>query len=276
NAILNRGLFYFLENPVLLQELPAAKPLETNYEKLFTTTSLLRIRRKDTTATLFGGTDHPIIIASGRSNSPNFFSFRKGQAILKYMRLSTQFFSMGYFYSEGMRKEGDRYILHKKLEAPYYQPLPKHLRNKDGAYAHSPSTDGRFWNIMDFANRPVSNLKTLETSIIFTEKNGAVELECSVTGLNDVAVTIELCFHSDGKVSGVGAPVGDNYFLEQGMGAFTAGEDTIHFGPGVVTHRSISNLEGEKYSTHFGTLRTPGVHVYLTGTTPFKHTIRFS
>ena len=274
--VLDKSLFYFLEKEVLQKQLPAASGLPDSYEKLFTTSQLLRIRRKTITTTLFGGVDWPLIIASGRSNSPDFFSYRKGEAILKYMRLSCNFFSMGYFYSEGIRKEDNKYVLHKKLEVPYYQPLPKDKRNSQGDYKLTPSIDDRFWNKMDFKNRPISNVKTLETTITFIEINGTVELNFHITGLKDVPVVLELCFMEGGKLRGVS--VGDNQdsFLEKDYAEYQLGNDTIRFGPGTVTHKSITDLEGERYATHFGSLRTKGMHVYLTGVTPFKHKLTFS
>jgi hypothetical protein len=274
--ILNRGLFHFLEEELLQQTLPTASTLPVNFEKLFTTSQLLRIRRGDTTATVFGGVDWPVIIASGRSNSPNFFAYRKGKAILQYVRLSTGFFSMGYFYSEGIKKAGNKYILHKKLEVPYYQPMPKALRKANGDYSLSPSIDNRFWNKMDFKKRPVSNVKTLDTTITFTEKNGTCELTFQVTGLDRIPVTIELCFDESGTLTNVTGPEDNNFFLENGMGKFEKDGDSITFGPGTVADKTIRGLEGERYSTHFGSLRTAGKHVYLTGVTPFTHTLNFS
>lgn len=274
--ILNRLLFTFLEDPLLQKELPAASPLPLNYEKLFRQANLLRMRRGPVTATLFGGVDWPLVIASGRSNSPNFYAFRKGNAVLKYMRLSTSFFSTGYFYSEGIQKVGNSYVLHKKLDVPYYQPLLKNKRNAKGDYKLSPSIDDRFWNKMDFSNRPVSNVKTLQTTIRFSDKAGSNELLFEVSGQPGVAVTIELCFQEGGKLTGVAEGANQNFFLEQGMGEYTWGNDTIRFGPGTVRHKTIINLEGERYSTHFGSLRTPGMHVYLTGVTPFSHSLTFS
>jgi hypothetical protein len=274
--VLERSLFYFLESETLQQTLPAAAPLNDNYEQLFTTSHLLRIKRKDTTITLFGGIDWPLIIASGRSCSPDFFSYRKGEAVLKYMRLSSGFFNMGYFYSEGIKKEGSKYILHKKLEVPYYQPLPKNKRNKKGDYLLSPSIDNRFWNRMDFKNRPVSNVKTLNTTIVFTENNGTAEMEIHINGLEDVPVTLELCFNEGGTFTGTTEGGKGNYFLENDFGTYTYGSSEIHFGPGAVTHKFIESLEGERYSTHFGTLKTAGMHVYITGKTPFKHSVKFS
>jgi len=276
NEVLNKALFHFLEEPLLQEALPVPALLNDNYEKLFTTSHLLRIRRGSTTTTVFGGVDWPIIIASGRSNSPNFFAYRKGKAILKYARLSSGFFAMGYFYSEGIRKDGSKYILHKKLAVPYYQPLPKNLRNSKGDYQLSPSIDDRFWNKMDFKDRPVSNVKTLETTVSMSETNGANELTFSVKGLADVSVTIELCFLEGGKLSGVTTAEDGNNFLENGMGNYEFAGDSIQFGPGTVAGKSITGLEGERYSTHFGSLRTEGMHVYITGTTPFDHKLVFS
>ncbi len=274
--ILNKGLFNFLEDSLLQQPLPESVAASDQYEKLFTTSQLLRIRKGSTTATLFGGVDWPLIIASGRSCSPDFFSYRKGNAVLKYMRLSTSFFGMGYFYSDGLKKEGSKYILHKKLTAPYYQPLPKNVRNSKGDYKLGPSTDGRFWNKMDFEHRPVSNVKTQDTAIVFTEANGAVQLAISVSGQAGVPVTIELCFGEGGTITGVTTPVNGNSFLAAGGGEYTRGGDTIRFGPGVMDHKKITDLEGERYSTHFGSLRTEGMHVFITGITPFTHTLSFS
>lgn len=274
--VLQKDLFHFMENPLLQKELPVATTPPVNYEKYLPTTKILRIRRGDQSTTLFGGIDWPLIVASGRSNSPDFYSYRKGNAILKYLRLSTNFFGMGYFYSEGIKKEGSKYILHKKLNIPYYQPLPKNLRKKNGDYKLSPSIDDRFWNKMDFSNRPVSNIKTLDTIITFSENGNKNELDFKVTGLNGVQVTIELCFLEGGVLSGVTQNTDGNNFLETGMGKYEYGTDSILFGQGSAAHKIIKNLEGERYSTHFGTLRTEGMHVYITGVTPFSHTLTFS
>ncbi|MEO6001258.1 MAG: hypothetical protein ABIN89_30685 [Chitinophagaceae bacterium] len=273
--IISNSLFHFLENELLQEKLPVSTTLPVNYEKLFTSSKLLRIRRGNITSTLFGGVDWPLIIASGRSNSANFFSYCNGKAILKYMRLSTNFFNTGYFYSDGLKKEENKYILYKKLEVPYYQPLPKNLRIASGDYKLSPSVDERFWNKMDFQHRPLSNVKTMETTITLLETNGRNDVSFLVNGPSGIAVTIELCFNEGGKLSGVTTPGNGNSFLENGDGKYEFDGDAIQFGPGAVTHKMINNLEGERYSTHFGTLRTEGMHVYLTGVTPFNHTLTF-
>jgi hypothetical protein len=129
---------------------------------------------------------------------------------------------------------------------------------------------------MDFKNRPVSNVKSLDTAVSMEEKNGVCELTFDVTGQPGVPVTIELCFGQNGKLSGVVNGEDGNSFLEKGMGVYECEGDTIYFGPGSLTHKTVKGLEGERYSTHFGTLKTKGMYVYLTGTTPFNHKISFS
>ncbi len=271
--ILNDLLVTFLEEPLYKKPLPSPKTPPVTFEKFFETTNLVRIRRNNTATTIFGGNDFPIIIASGRSNSPNFFAYRKGEAILKYMRLSTDFFNTGYFHSQGVTYSGGRYVLHQTFNAPYYQPLPAKFKKADGDYKLSPSTDGRFWNKMDFEHRPQSNVKTLDVTVSVAEKEGTNELTFTVKAIEGVHVTIELCFKEGGNLTGVRKVEGaaENYALEGGSGIYTFGNDSIKFGPGVFKHTKLTGLEGELYSTHFGSLRTPGLHVYLTGVTPFEH-----
>lgn len=275
DVVLKQSLCFFMEDPLLVKPLPPSGVLATNFEKLFSTSNLLRIRRAQTTTTLFGGIDWPINIISGRSNSPDFYAFRKNDAVLKYLRLSTNFFSMGYFYSDGIKKEGESYVLYKKEEVPYYQPLPPGLRRADGDYKLSPSVDSRFWNCMDYSERPVSNVKTLETKVTFGEKNGRNELIFSLTGSDKITVVIELCFREGGVLSGVTQGADGHNFLVGQQATYSYGKDSIRFGPGGGAPVVIEDLAGERYSNHFGNLHTPGMHVYITGTTPFQHTLRF-
>jgi hypothetical protein len=95
--------------------------------------------------------------------------------------------------------------------------------------------------------------------------------------MEGIAVTIELCFKEGGRLTGMTAlnDPDNNQFLEKGYGRYEYKGDAIDFGPGAIAGKKITNLEGERYSTHFGSLRTKGMHVYLTGVTPFEHTLSF-
>ncbi len=271
DQILSRALLDFMENTDLKNELPKQKTVSNDFEKFFVQAGLARIRHGNTSMTIFGGNDKPIIVSSGRSSNPNFLTYRKGSAILKYMRLSTSFFRMGYFSSDGLTKEGQKYVLKEIKEAYYYQPMPEGSRKADGDYKLSQSIDGRFWNKMDFDSREKSNVQKLITIVEITENNGILNLDFKVDGSPDVAVTIEMCFNEGGILSGA-EMIGDtDYLLKSGSGEYSMGDDVIKFGPGKNEHQRINRLESEQYSYHQGSLRTDGVHVYLTGYTPFNH-----
>lgn len=273
NETLSGSLLFFMENSELQQQISNESKLENNFEKFFALSNLARIRREKTAITLFGGNDKPLMIVSGRSSNPNFLMYRKGDAILKYMRLSTSFFRMGYFSSDGIVKEGNKYILTETKEADYYQPLAQEFLKADGDYKLSPSQDGRFWNKMDFDSRTKSNVKKQITVIEISENNGTLNLDFKVDGPPNVEVTIEMCFKEGSSISGATMDEKGNYFLNSGLGKLTKGADTIEFGSGKVEHQNVNNLDSEEYTYHQGSLRTDGVHVYITGFTPFRHTM---
>lgn len=270
-------LYYFLENNVLQKEMPIGL-LSTTYEKFYREISLVRKRNQDTSSYLFAGADWPIIIASGRSTNPNLFAFRKGKAILNFVRISTSFFSIGYIRGKGIEKTETGYRIYQQFEAPYYQPLPNEYKKSNGDYALSQSTDGRFWNKMDFEHRPQSNIQRLESEIIYEEKENKNFLHFKIKAPDGVKIVIELCFDENGTLKNC-SPTEEfpnDFFLKSGYGQFSNGNDTITFGPALHQHEWTTELEGEMYSTHFGTLKTKGNYVYLTGICPFEYTLVIS
>ena len=126
-----------LAYPDLTGVLPGpAEPL-TEYVRFFRGSQLVRIRRGDTTASIFGGTDwhnrrqdsvgrQTSIreIASGLSTNPTFFKLRKGAAILESVRMSPRFFSTGHFRSDGVSAYRGGWRLYDRVEVPYHLPLP--------------------------------------------------------------------------------------------------------------------------------------------------------
>ena len=250
--------------------------IENDFEQFFAVSNLARIRRGKTSITLFGGNDKPVIIVSGRSSNPNFLMYRKGDAVLKYLRLSSSFFRMGYFSSDGIEKLGNKYILKETKVGDYYQPLAPEFRKEDGDYELSESKDGRFWNKMDFDNRIVSNVKIQTTVIEIEENNGELSLDFKVDGPPNVEITIEMCFKEGTQIAGASLGEKGNYFLKSGNAQLSMGTDSIQVGPGLVEHINVNNLDSEEYTYHQGSLHTDGVHVYITGFTPFHHKMTLS
>lgn len=271
--VLGQSLIFCMEDPLLLRPLPDAGDIATSFTKVFSGSALVRMRRGDRSATIFGGNDRPFIVGSGRSTNPTFFSYRKGGAILESMRLSTSFFNTGYVRSDGVQAIGDTFLLSERKEASYYQPLPPGRRDPRGEYPFAESTDGRFWSKMDFASRERTTF-VLESAITIEEHQGGFDLHFTVDGPTEVEVTIELCFRAGGTLDGaIPAQEKDDHFLKDGMGRYRVGTDVIEFGPGMHTHADLRTMDGEEYATHFGTVKGKGVHVYVTGKVPFDHTI---
>jgi len=267
----------FLEEPLLRKPLPSGGRIPSDYARVFPASGIARIRRGAVSATVYGGSDWPMGVASGLAANPTFFSFRKGAAILDSVRMAANFFSQGVFRSEGLRAEENRYTLHQRFEVPYYQPLPREHRNPRGDYALTPARDFRFWSKLDFPRRPMSNIQTLDQKVVVVERQGAFELHFEITGHERVPVTVELAFRPGGQLHGalqeVVARGGDRaYLLREGAGQYRAGGDAIEFGPGEGAHLWF-NLAGPSYTAHGAPLVTPGTRVYLTGYTPFRRVL---
>ena len=270
-SILSDSLVAFLEEASLQKQLPSQSLLNHDYEMFFATSSLARIKRGKTAITLFGGNDKPLLVVSGRSSNPNFLMYRKGEVVLNYMRLSSSFFRMGYFSSDGIEKKGNKYVLKETKQADYYQPLSSEYIKSDADYTLSESKDGRFWNKMDFEHREVSNVKKQTTVIEIEEINGQLTLDFKVDGPPNVEITIEMCFNEGTQIEGATLANKGNYFLKSNEAKLLMGSDQLLIGPGLIEHENVNNLDSEVYSYHKGTLRTEGVHVYITGFTPFHH-----
>jgi hypothetical protein len=265
-----------LDRPDLARELPAVKALPTDFEHHDESCGLVRVRRGERTASIFGGTDLPEVhaIASGLSTNPTFFKMRKGAAILDSLRLAPQFFSLGPFRSEGLEREKDAWRLSAEVRAAFHQPLPRRHRRKDGLY---PLTDdGRFWSAMDFPHRP-KEYRALRTEILVREtKDGGWDLTFDVSQ-SAVPLAVELCFRRGGKLSGEGlepvAGADDTYQLVSGDATYTVGTDTITFGPGNGKGGKQPPVvdPGERYTWMNGSLTPNGIRVLITGRSPLTY-----
>ena len=237
-------LNHYLEDPSQWKELPPDKTLPTNYVKSFPYSGLVRIRKENWDATIL-------------SNNAGWLTFHKGNAVLQAMRIATSFFGKGQFDSMQIKQEGDSFILNKKLEGAYFQPFEPKFISPDGDLAKMPKS-----------NRKQSNVQYLDTTIRITPMNNGIEVDISITGTDKVPVSMELILREGGKFEGVES-IQNNplaYVLKAKQGTYTVGSDTINFGPGKFEHTGYQ-LRGA-----LPKMSTPTV--YLTGITPFKHTIQ--
>lgn len=239
-------LDYFLSDPALWTSLPSRKALPVDYVKTFPNSGLVRIRRNNRDCTLI-------------ANNPVWFTFMKGEAVLQGMRFATSFFGKGQFQSEQIVENGNSWELTQKLEGPYFQPYPKESIDPDGD-----------WEKMPRANRPQSEIQTLDTKISIRETNDGMEVEISTIGTERVPFAIELIFRPGGTLQAATKIENskDSWLLKEGNGKYSFKNDTITFGPGVALHKNIA-LRGS-----LPAMDAPSV--YLTGFTPVKHVIKFS
>ncbi len=278
-----------LAYPDITAVLPGPPQPPTRYSRLFRGSQLVRIRRDNTAASIFGGTDWHNSrvdseggrtsireIASGLSTNPTFFKLIKGAAILESVRMSPRFFSTGHFRSDGVDAVGAGWRLHDRVRVPYHLPLPQRYRRRDGDYQLG--SEGRFYSKMDFPHRP-KDYQVLDTTITIRQLgDAAFDLAFDVDG-PATSLTIELCFRSGGSLTGVVPAGGDgNFQLVSGVGSYTVGADTIRFGPGNGSGlgQPVAMDPGEKYTYLGGSLVPAGQRVYITGEVPFRYTLSLS
>ncbi len=299
----NSPLALLLDWPDLAGPLPAETPLPAAYARVFPLSAQVRLKRGPFTATVFGGTDwyEGLGVGSGLSSNPTFFKLRKGAVILDSVRMTPAFFSTGFFLSEGLRTESGAYVLWQDLAVPYHHPLPVDQRRADGQYPleadmGSQGVRGRFFSRMAFAQRP-KHFVSLRSRVTVSDVPEGFDLHFEIDGQPGVSVTIELAFRAGGTLTGVlpgtspdgpgaagadrnrGGPanpadVANTHLLKSGYARYQVGTDHLDFGPGVF-HRPPGRMEGETFTWVGGNLRTEGERVYLTGVTPFRHTLTF-
>jgi hypothetical protein len=234
-----------LEYPELAGPLPEAGPLPDDYEKLLPAIGLARIRRGSYDAT---------VVLSGNSR---FLSLRGSGAVVQAVRFATSFFGKGQFDPQSGAKEGKGYSLRQSLEAPYYQPL-------DPPQRVTPAN----WSALR-SHRKVSQVCRLEQTAFVEETHGGFAVRIESRGTPGVPLAVEISLREGGKLEGCRpAPrQADAWILEKDFATYRVNGGAIRFGPGAAPHLQ-TQLRGTE-------AKLPGTSVYITGYTPFTHTIRF-
>jgi hypothetical protein len=234
-----------LEYPELADDLPASATLPDNYEKLFPGIGIARIRR--------GGRDATVVL----SGNNRILSMRGNGAVVQAVRFASAFFGKGQFAPQSGAKQGNGYILRQSLTAPYYQPV-------DPPQRVTPAN----WSAMR-ALRKQSQVCRLEQAAFVEETTGGFALRVESHGTPGVPVAVEISLRPGGKLEGCRpAPrQPDGWILEKDFATYRVEGGAIRFGPGSAPHLE-TQLRGAEP-------KLPGVSVYITGYTPFTHTIRF-
>jgi hypothetical protein len=234
-----------MEYPELAQPGPAHAAIPEFYERPFPALGIARIRRGLTSATLILG------------GSSRFVALRRGEAVINAVRFASAFFGKGQFVPERAEKRGDGYVFTQSLRADYMQPLdrPRRIGPPDWAAAR--------------AERRRTEVCRLEQSATVTERANGFRVRIQAHGTSDVPVAVEINLREGGRLEGcIPAPrVQDGWLLPAGQATYRAGQDEMRFGPGLALHRYTQVRMAEE--------KLPGPSVYLTGYTPFDHTLEF-
>ncbi len=231
-----------LEYPELAGPLPESAPLPDDYERTFPLVGLARIRR--------GPRDATMVL----KDSSRFFSLRNGAAVIDGVRFAASFFGKAQFVPASATSEAG-YVFRQSLDAPYYQPLPRRVTYRNWAALRE--------------TRAKTQVCRLEQIATVTELQGGFQLRVESHGANGVPLAIEIGFREGGTLEGCRpAPHAEAaWLLERGFGIYRVGGDAIRFGPGAAPHL-LTQLRGAEP-------KLPGPSVYITGYTPFDHTVRF-
>jgi hypothetical protein len=244
---ITRYISNLMEDPIFKEDVIKASKIPDDYFRRFSYSGVFRIRRSDT--------DISVI-----ERNPTFLSYMKGNAVLQSIRLASAFFgSRGQFISEHAELNGNTIMLSKSHTHGYYQPYPEDKRRGDGD-----------WHQMARKERAMSELQTMHYRVEISETNGKVAIDIEIDGTPYVPVSLEMSFRPGGELTGVTADknLDDSYFLENGTGQYRHGKNSITFGPGVAEHK-WAEIRGMLPKQH-------GKSVYLTGYTPFRHTLELS
>jgi len=241
------GLSMLMAFPELLEPLVEPKAPDENYEKEFRALEIARVRRGARSATL---------MLRGDSR---FFSLRHGDAVISAVRFASAFFGKGQFIPRQWAKDGKSYVLKQTLNGPYFQPLDPPHKVAAGE-----------WNEMrpERQRTEVCFLDQMAT-ITETEKGFRVRMQSFGTAGVPVAVEVAVRGTQGLKMDGlIAAPsVTDGFLLPAGQATVQAGAHTIRFGPGKQVHQ-YTQVRGAE-------AKMSGGSVYITGNTPFDHTLEF-
>jgi hypothetical protein len=239
-AIANRytdtaaSLSTLMEYPEMLAPLPSFVAPPDNYTREMNALGIVRFRRGPQSSTVLAG-------------QPTFFATRNGGAVIEGVRFASAFFGKGQFSAPQVEKQGERYVLRQRLEAGYYQPLQPAQR-----------VTSANWSSLR-AKRQQTQICTLDQIAELTQTPAGFRIRIQASGTAGVPVAVEINLRDGGKLEGC------DEILSSGYATYTTPDASLRFGPGLGQHR-WTQLRG-------ALPKLPGRSVYLTGFTPFDHTL---
>lgn len=236
-----------MEYPELQTNLPAATPIPENYEREYARSGITRIRHGRTSVTIM------------HRNNNRWISLRRGEAVINAVRFASAFFGRGQFVPSACEKREDGFHFMQHLQGRYLQPITDAT-----LLPVLPDTWSRL-----VAKRKMSEICRLVYEAHIRETKQGFEVSIHAHGTDNVPLAVEINLREGGRLSGVTAvPDSSEAFLaKDGYVEYRMGSDVIRFGPGKCEHAYVQMRGADA--------KLPGPSVYLTGYTPFQHTLTF-
>ena len=236
------SLSALMEYPEINGPLPAVVAPPSDFEKELRELGVVRYRRGMISATIL-------------NDDATFFTLRNGPAVIESVRFASAFFGKGQLASQKYSKSGTEWVLEQSLEGPYYQPLdpPRKVTPENWALLRP--------------ERPTSQVCHLRQRCAISETHTGFKLRIQADGTEGVPAALEIHLRDGGELAGCEQASPDVSFLTGGFATYSAGGRRIRFGPALHQHN---------YTQIRGALpKQLGTSVYLTGFTPFDHTVEF-
>ena len=229
-----------MEYPEMLGPMPAAVAPPDNYARMFKELGIARFRRGAVSSTLLSG-------------DAGYFATRAKGAVVEAVRFAGAFFGKGQFEGAAIERAGDDYVLSQHLEAGYYQPLDPPRRVAAGEWSRTRRERGE------------TQRCSLQQSVALKETPHGFRMRIQSGGTKGVPIAVEISLREGGRLEGCETVAPDVALLSSGYAKYTGANGSVRFGPGLCEHR---------WTQIRGALpKLPGLSVYLTGFTPFDHTL---
>jgi hypothetical protein len=242
------GLAELMAHPELARPLPAPAPPPDDYEKVFSEAQIARIRRGSTSATI------------SLQGTSRLLAARHGDAVVESIRMAAAFFGKGQFVPSAWEKRDGKYVLTQTLDAGYYQPFDP------------PREVG--WGVPNWyevrPGRARTEVCTIRYRAEISERKNGFAVRISAEGTDRVPVAIEINLRPGGKLEGCSpAPgAGDAFLPDAKEVVYRMGKNAVRIGP-TIRENAYTQVRGAEP-------KLPGPSVYLTGMTPFDHTVELT
>lgn len=193
---------------------------------------------------------------------PVFFKYQNGNNSLT-LRIASCFFGNGYFIPESIEVIEGGYRLSSRIESGYKRPLSEEVLKE---------TAGEMdWFKLPHEKRESVWIQVQNTVVDILVKEDEVKLKIKMDGTDHVPMKIECMFSPGGMFSSdqvlIRGDGGGSLIMKAGNADYGWQGNIINISGGAYSHWYTGNMRGtEKTSPEHFT-------VYMTGRTPFEHTL---